>query len=44
MDDTEAARIYKLAADQGDALGQVNLGAFYETGRGGRRTRGRAPL
>jgi TPR repeat protein len=35
MDDSEAARLYKLAADQGDAQGQVNLGAFYETGRGG---------
>jgi TPR repeat protein len=35
MDDSEAARLYKLAADQGDAQGQVNLGAFYEAGRGG---------
>ena len=34
-DDREAARLYKLAADQGDAGGQVNLGFFYETGRGG---------
>jgi TPR repeat protein len=34
-DDREAARLYKLAADQGDAGGQVSLGFFYETGRGG---------
>jgi TPR repeat protein len=34
-DDREAARLYKLAADQGDAGGQVNLGFFYGTGRGG---------
>jgi TPR repeat protein len=26
---------YKLAADQGNALAQVSLGVFYETGRGG---------
>jgi TPR repeat protein len=35
MDDREAARLYKLAADQGNALAQVSLAAFYETGRGG---------
>jgi TPR repeat protein len=34
-DDREAARLYKLAADQGDAIGQANLGVFYEQGRGG---------
>jgi TPR repeat protein len=31
----EAARLYKLAADQGNAYGQVNLGRFYEYGKGG---------
>jgi TPR repeat protein len=31
MDDREAARLYKLAADQGNALAQVSLAAFYET-------------
>ena len=35
QDDREAARLYKLAADQGNALAQNNLGFFYETGRGG---------
>jgi TPR repeat protein len=35
MDDREAARLYKLAADQGDALAQVNLAVFYEIGSGG---------
>jgi TPR repeat protein len=34
-DEREAARLYKLAADQGNALGQANLGFFYESGRGG---------
>jgi TPR repeat protein len=34
-DDREAARLYKLAADQGNADAQVNLGFFYENGRGG---------
>jgi TPR repeat protein len=34
-DDREAARLFKLAADQGNATGQTNLGVFYETGRGG---------
>ena len=34
-DDREAARYYKLAADQGDAFAQNNLGLFFETGRGG---------
>jgi TPR repeat protein len=34
-DDRDAARLYKLAADQGNALGQLNLGLFYESGRGG---------
>jgi len=32
-DDHEAARLYKLAADQGNANGQANLGFFYATGR-----------
>jgi hypothetical protein len=34
-DDREAARFYKLAADEGNALAQVSLAEFYETGRGG---------
>ena len=34
-DDREAARLYKLAADQGNATGQVNLGVLYSAGRGG---------
>jgi TPR repeat protein len=33
--DQQAARLYKLAAEQGYAPGQYNLGRFYETGRGG---------
>ena len=34
-DDREAARLYQLAADQGNANGQVSLGFFHTTGRGG---------
>ena len=34
-DDRQAAGLYKLAADQGNASGQNNLGVFYEYGRGG---------
>ena len=34
-DDREAARLYKLAADQGNAQAQANLGTFYLDGRGG---------
>ena len=34
MDDREAARLIKLAADQGNAHGQVNLGVLYEMGAG----------
>jgi TPR repeat protein len=34
-DDREAARLYKLAAHQGNAYGQYNLGRMYEYGRGG---------
>ena len=34
-DEREAARLYRLAADQGHAPAQVNLGIFYEAGRGG---------
>ena len=34
-DEREAARLYKLAADQGNAGAQANLGVFYEDGRGG---------
>lgn len=33
--DLEAARLYKLAADQANAFGQFNLGRFYAHGRGG---------
>jgi TPR repeat protein len=35
MDDREAARLNKLAADQGNALAQVNLAVLYENGLGG---------
>jgi TPR repeat protein len=35
--DREAARLYKLAADQGNAAGEAYLGIFYEEGRGGLR-------
>jgi TPR repeat protein len=35
MDDREAARLYKVAADQGNPVAQVSLAEFYETGRGG---------
>jgi TPR repeat protein len=34
-DDREAARLFRLAADKGDAAAQANLGVFYEHGRGG---------
>jgi len=34
-DDSEAARHYKLAADNGESWGQYNLGRFYQNGRGG---------
>jgi len=34
-DEREAARLYKLAADQSNAWAQANLGFFYETGLGG---------
>jgi TPR repeat protein len=30
----EAARLYRLAADQGEAYGQNNLGVMYENGTG----------
>jgi TPR repeat protein len=33
--DREAARLYKLAADQGNANARNNLGTFYRDGRGG---------
>jgi putative tryptophan/tyrosine transport system substrate-binding protein len=33
--DEEAARYYRLAADQGNAFAQSNLGFLYEKGRGG---------
>jgi TPR repeat protein len=34
-DDREAARLFKLAADQGNADAQTNLGILYANGRGG---------
>ena len=34
-DEREAARLYKLAADQGNAFAQSELAAFYKHGRGG---------
>ena len=34
-DDHEAARLYQLAADQGDADAQYMLAHFYSEGRGG---------
>ena len=37
MNDKEAARLYKLAADQGNATAQANLGIFFQDGRGGLR-------
>ncbi len=33
-DDAEAVRWYRLAADQGNATAQFNLGVMYDTGRG----------
>jgi TPR repeat protein len=35
QDEREAVRLYKLAANQGNALGQNNLGMMYAVGRGG---------
>jgi TPR repeat protein len=35
MSDDREARLFKLAADQGIAAAQYNLGVFYERGRGG---------
>ena len=32
-DDTEALRLFRLAADQENAIGQANLGLMYATGR-----------
>ena len=34
-DEMEAVRLYRLAADQGDARGQCNLGMCFKYGRGG---------
>jgi TPR repeat protein len=34
-DEREAVRLFKLSADQGNALGQVNLGFAYERALGG---------
>ena len=33
-DPKEAVRYYRLAADQGNAVGQCNLGAYYFNGDG----------
>ena len=33
-DYTKACRLFRLAADQGNALAQLNLGAMYGEGRG----------
>ncbi len=33
-DEAEAVRWFRLAAEQGDALAQSNLGAMYANGRG----------
>jgi TPR repeat protein len=35
QDDVEAARLYRLAAEQGEPFGQNKLATFYEEGRGG---------
>ena len=34
-DEAQAVRLYRLAADQGNAIAQVNLGVYYEKGLGG---------
>ena len=34
QDDVEAVRLYRLAADQGQASAQYNLGVMYDDGRG----------
>jgi TPR repeat protein len=34
-DDREVARLYRLAADQGNPTARYNLGRFYSQGRGG---------
>ena len=34
LDDAEATRWYRLAADQGDAPAQYNLGVRYDNGKG----------
>ena len=34
-DEVEAARLYRLSANQGYAVAQNNLGVFYLDGRGG---------
>ena len=34
QDDEQAVHYYRLAADQGDPDGQVNLGVMYDNGRG----------
>ncbi len=33
-DEAEAVRLYRLAADQGDAAAQYNLGRMFEKGKG----------
>jgi TPR repeat protein len=34
-DEREAARLYKLAADEGEPMAQYHLAKYYATGRGG---------
>ena len=41
-DYTKACRLYRLAADQGYAPAQCNLGLMYERGRGVERDYGKA--
>ena len=41
-DDGEALRWFRLAAEQGDADAQFNLGVMYENGRGVTRDDGKA--
>ena len=38
QDYAEAVKWYRLAADQGDAAAQNNLGFMYETAKASRRT------
>lgn len=42
QDDAEAARLYRLAAEQGHVMAQNNLGVMYEQGRGVERDEAQA--